>query len=261
MEIIFLGTGPAERIPRLGHNDPTCLDAHQTGSRSRRRRSSALIVQGNTRLLFDCGPDIIEQAAIAKLNKAPDAIFLTHGHSDAVGGIADVHKIWNQPVKIFADAKTIKHTQNRFLINPRENILWTRLIPGKPVVIKGLKITPLRVDHAFDERITTLGFKIQERLAYISDTRALPITASRALEGVTTLVIDGTQISQLIPTHLTAEAAIKIGKELGVGQIILTQIGHEYPPYKIAAKKISALAKKLAAPKTILAYDGLTVRL
>ncbi len=62
--------------------------------------------------------------------------------------------------------------------------------------------------------------------------------------------------------HQNTAQAIALGRQLGVKKLYLTQIGHNYPPHKIAQKEINAYCQKnkIKFP-VILAYDGLKIKI
>ena len=88
MTLTFLGTGPAAAIPRRGCRCSACVDARR-GGKSRRTRSAVLVMDGKTAILIDAGPDILGQLKRERIRRF-DAVLLTHGHSDATGGLRDL---------------------------------------------------------------------------------------------------------------------------------------------------------------------------
>ncbi len=231
MRIVFLGTGPAEAIPRPGHRDASCRDARR-GGKSRRTRSSALIQDGRTTVLIDAGPDVREQLRRARIGKI-DAVFLTHGHRDAAGGLRWLPKT----IPVYGpDAR-------------------------RPVRVGALSVVPVPVPHSFDDKFPTRGFVVNRRLGYVSDCRGIPPRSRRLLARLDLLALDAAAyLGKRIPTHLSAEQAVDLAAGLGVRRLYLTQIGHSYPPHAAAEKAVRAYAKErhgFSAAR--LAYDGLRV--
>ena len=58
MKITFLGTGTSTGVPEVGCKCEVCTSADP---RDNRLRSSALVEDGDTTLLIDCGPDFRAQ--------------------------------------------------------------------------------------------------------------------------------------------------------------------------------------------------------
>ncbi|OGL74386.1 hypothetical protein A3C96_03780 [Candidatus Uhrbacteria bacterium RIFCSPHIGHO2_02_FULL_60_10] len=233
MRVIFLGTGPAAAIPRPGHRDATCRDARQ-GGKSRRTRSAALIRDGHTTVLFDAGPDIREQLRRERV-KTVAAVFLTHRHSDAAGGL-------------------------RWL--PREIPVYGPEA-NRPIRVGTMTVTPVPVRHAFDDRFPTRGFTVNGRLGYVSDCRAIPSASRRLLAGLDTLILDAAAyLGRHIPTHLSVEQAALLAARLDPQRLFLTQIGHSFPPHEIAERAVRRYAKAHGYVFPVrLAHDGLRVEI
>ncbi len=263
MRIHFLGTGPAISIPRKAHRDPTCRDARR-GGKSRRGRSCAIVSNQAINVLLDAGPDIVKQLKKAEWPKI-DAIMLTHAHQDAVGGLellARHLKKEFRPILVYAQKKTIKQIVSdvilkTFKLRPLQNY--------RPFRVKEMTIIPFTVQHVKDPRFPTNGFLFDRRLAYASDVGRLPNRTKHLLHNVATLVLDGALwFGASFKNHLTPDRAVAYAKEIRTKRLILTQIGHGYPPHKEAQRKIRAYSHSLpmACPKRIdLAWDGWRVKI
>lgn len=265
MELLFLGTGPAVGIPRDGHDDPTCRDA-RAGGKSRRRRSAALVRTGKTTVLIDAGPDIDEQLEEACVEKI-DAVFLTHGHADASGGL-DLLNAWAgrqgfaTKLPVFTDRNTRQRLQRRF---PR--LPFLELLPIKPfddVRVGVLRILPVPVEHAMERGWETFGYRIGRNLGYASDVARIPPRSADALRNLRTLILDAAFYfdKKILPSHLTTDESVAVGRALNVKRLILTQIGHTYPPHRVAVTALRRYLKKQTQGrfKALLAYDGLRIR-
>lgn len=263
MELRFLGTGPAVGIPRPGHSDLACINARK-GGKSRRKRSSALLRDGRTILLVDAGPDVIEQLEDAGADSI-DAVFLTHGHSDACGGLNMLNR-WasrqssGTKIPVMTDPVTLKRLQKRF-----PNLSCLQLIAIRPfdkVAIGKTNIIPFTVKHS--PSAPTFGFLFGKKLAYASDLADIPAESQKYLRGVNTFVIDGTFYfgKKVLPSHLTTDEAIAWGRALNARRLFLTQIGHTYPPHAEAERRLRQYLReqKVTKPSVKLAYDGLTIR-
>jgi phosphoribosyl 1,2-cyclic phosphate phosphodiesterase len=254
---IFLGTGPAEAIPRQGHQDRLCLDARRRGSKSRRLRSSGLYVDGRTTLLFDAGPDISQQLAAERVEHL-DGVLLTHAHLDAAGGLALIDR-WAKARKLVLSVYTERATERRY---GRFNNLSYRFIkPGEFVDFGDTTVRFFRVQHSVIPGFPTLGFRIGN-FAYASDTYGFPLVTRHALAGVTDLILDGTfWFNTNFRGHLRVDESIELGKKLGVERLYLTQCGHTFPPYVEAAALVAEYAKKIAPGMVVtVAWDGLRIK-
>ena len=100
MKITFLGTGTSTGVPEIGCKCEVCTSADP---RDRRLRCSALVEEGDTTILIDCGPDFREQMLRADVKKI-DALLMTHKHYDHIVGIDDLRPFTrDKELPIYAD--------------------------------------------------------------------------------------------------------------------------------------------------------------
>jgi phosphoribosyl 1,2-cyclic phosphate phosphodiesterase len=261
MTLTFLGTGPAIAIPRKGCGCRTC----RRGGKSRRTRSSALARHGNKNILIDAGPDIIEQLRREKVKRI-DRVLITHAHSDAAGGIKNLDR-WlskNQktlPVTVFAEKHTIQKIRNRW--KKLSALAFVAVRPLVKMKIAELTVTPFRVSHSMTPGFPTLGFKIGKRLAYASDVSGMPKSSKKLIRGIRTLVLDGAMyLKRHIKSHLSADESVRMAGDLRAENLILTQIGHSYPPHEQAEKELRQYlrSRHTRRPKTLrIAFDGMKI--
>lgn len=270
MKLIFLGTGPDKPIPRPGHHDALCQDARR-GTKSRRTRSAALIMDSGRRILIDSGPDISAQLAREKIADI-DAVFLTHAHADAAGGIKLLDIYLNRRsdhdrIPVFTDKLTASKLADKFRDLKR---LWFFPVENfLPIDIGKISVHPFPVAHSLQPGFPTRGYLIKRgeipSLAYASDVSSLPWTTKRFLDGVPLLVLDGAMyLKKKMTAHLSVEQAVAVAERLKAEKLMLTQIGHSYPPHGIAEKEIKKYLRDsgIEYPKTIrLAFDGLEINL
>jgi phosphoribosyl 1,2-cyclic phosphate phosphodiesterase len=253
---VFLGTGPAEAIPRVDHQDRLCLDARRRDSKSRRRRSSGLYISGQTALLFDAGPDVGEQLAGERVERL-DGVLLTHAHLDAAGGLPVIDR-WAKARKLVLSVYTERATERRY--GRFANLAYHFIKPGESVNFGNTTVRFFRVRHSAIAGFPTLGFRIGN-FAYASDTFGFPPVTQRALAGVKDLVLDGTfWFGTNFRGHFRVDESLELGKKLGVERLYLTQCGHTFPSYAEAATAVAEYAK-VYAPKleVTVAWDGLVV--
>ncbi len=272
IKITILGSGPAIAIPRPGHTDKTCRDAQKPGSHSRRMRSSILIKYRGRNILIDVGPDILKQLELVKI-KRPDAAFLTHAHSDAAGGVDDLALFLRgtkvKPISLYAEASVLRritkisalfHAQPKTIL---KTVSQEIIHPYQTVSSFGLKIIPLKVEHALTPGFPTVGYLFPKKFAYLSDFASIPPRSLKLLRNISILFLDAAMwFGTKMAAHQNTAQAIEIGRRLGVKKLYLTQIGHNYPPHEIAQKEINAYCRKnkIKFP-VILAYDGLKIKI
>lgn len=264
MQFTLLGTGPASPIPRIYCSCVTCNDARTPDSRSRRSRSSALLTLGDKKILFDATPDVLIQLERTK-TYAVDAVFFTHAHNDAAGGLFDLNDILrkqNHPVTLYAEAGT----WSRLAHDLADSELWfkvKRIAAGSAIRVFGARITPFRVEHSAQPGFPTLGYRIGEELVYASDVKAVPKFSGQHIADVKHAVLDGCfWFNTHFPTHLTVDETIALTNRLHVKNLYLTQISHNYPPYPEATGAIRQYCtKNKITTKVTLAWDGMEIKL
>jgi phosphoribosyl 1,2-cyclic phosphate phosphodiesterase len=257
MEALFLGTGPAEAIPRIGHSDALCFDAMKPHSRSRRLRSAAILRSGDASILIDAGPDIGYQLASHRVQKI-DAVLLTHAHLDAGGGLRMLSD-WAAAHGVILPVYTEHATLRRY--GEFSGLKYHFMQSGATVKVGDMNVRFLRVRHSLQPGFPTFGFRIG-RLAYASDVASIPAPTLKQLQGVRTLILDAAfWFEQKYRGHLTPDKAVKYAQWLGVEHLVLTQTGHTYPPHHEAEAFLKHYAKARAPEMKIsLAYDGLRLR-
>src|SRR5665647_522601 len=96
MKVLFLGTGTSHGVPSIDCmlNDylycPKGVCAASIHDKKHRRtRSSILVETAEGNVLIDVSADFRYQALRESVKKI-DAVLLTHGHADHIGGIPDI---------------------------------------------------------------------------------------------------------------------------------------------------------------------------
>jgi phosphoribosyl 1,2-cyclic phosphate phosphodiesterase len=167
LRLTFLGTGGAGGVPRFGCDCAACQRA-RTNPQHVRRPCSALIEDGNHKILLDAGlVDLHERFQPGELS----AIVLTHYHADHVQGL--LHLRWGkgEPIPVYAPpdpegfADLFKHP----------GILDIRCLTAFETLELGdFNLTPLPLNHSK----LTFGYAIAhrggDRFAYLTDTVGLP---------------------------------------------------------------------------------------
>lgn len=330
MNITFLGTGPAINIPRKGCRCLTCKDARKSKSKSRRTNSSVLITHKETNILINCTPDFKKQITTklptclktttrqAKIRndendtlyhseelqpveatknlmgaKRPtiDAVFLTHAHKDAVGGIKDLIK-WLQKNKtqttLYIHRETLKRlgvkiSNFQFPItnknpkskikNQKPNIQIKIIKPYQIIKLPNFKIVSFPVYHGL-KKYPTFGYLIKSpsvsplnkgelrrisTIIYASDIAGAPKQSLKYFKKAKILILDASMwFGKKIKGHFSAGQAIKFAEKMRAKKLYLTHIGHTFPPHSEAQKQINQyLKKEKVLLKVILTYDGM----
>lgn len=224
-------------------------------------RSSILLSLKNKNILIDATPDFLKQVRQNKIKKI-DAVLITHPHLDAYGGIGQFDKWLKSPLNVFCQKQTRKIIEKKF--KKLNNLAFKNIKPFKRFKIGPVEILPLPVRHSIinEKKFPTLAYKIGN-LIYCSDVKKIPADSRRYFKNIKTLILDSAMyFNKQIFSHLNTSDSILLGKKLRVKNLYLTQIGHSYPPFKIAQNEINRFAKmKKIKTRVFLSFDGLKIKI
>ena len=253
MKITFLGTGTSTGVPELLCECEVC---RSKDPRDRRSRCSLWIEVEDKHILIDCGPDFYYQA-LAHIHSLMDAVLITHEHYDHVGGLDDLRPFcFRRDLPIYAEANVCEAIRTRMPYAFREENrypgvpkLYLTEITTAPFEAAGIPIIPIRVMHG---RLPILGYRIGERLGYVTDMLTMPDESYNALQGIDVLVINALRVDPH-PTHQSISEALEAARRIGARETYFTHLAHH-------AGLHAELCQKLP-PHVHLAYDGLELEL
>ncbi len=266
MKITFLGTGPSGRIPRPNCQWYVCKEARKPGSKSARLQSSAFFEFPNFNILVDVTQDFKKQ--IKRIGgKKIDYIFLTHGHSDAAGGLPQLLKDIRQnktSTTVYAEKQTLKTAIKEMpkfdlpfrYIKPNETLDFSAK-GGSASGGKDFKLVPFRVEHSFNPKFPTLGYLLKiggSQVVYASDFKQIPLKSKKLIKNADLAILDCAAYKRAIHTHMSFPEILELAKEMKFRKIYLTQVGIAWPHYELAREIIARQAKNIS-----LAYDGLSI--
>ena len=247
-QIEFLGTGTSTGVPQ-----PlcTCEVCRSTDPRDKRLRCSSLLKFDNTNILIDCSPDFRQQAMRANIDHI-DALLLTHGHADHMGGIDDLRPYCTyNPLPIYAEERVIDDVKRRlpycFMQNPYPGIPRLDTYPivaNQPFEVGNITITPLRVMHF---NLPIVAFRINN-MAYVTDCLTMPQETIAQLQWLDLLVINALRHTEHI-SHQTLSDALALIERLAPQRAYLIHMSHDMG--------LHAKVSQQLPPHVQFAYDGL----
>ena len=253
MKLTFLGTGTSTGVPEVGCKCEVCTSADP---RDARLRCSALLQEGDTTILIDCGPDFRMQILRADV-RSIDALLMTHKHYDHLVGLDDLRPYTHiKELPIYADRETEMQIRSMFpyffykVKYPGvPNVAIKPVSHGAPFNVGNVEVLPFRVYHGM-MAITAYRFG---KLAYITDMSYIEPKELEKLHGVEVLVINALRYSKPHKTHQTVLEALEIVDKLKPREVYFTHLMHHIG--------LHAKIEKCLPPGVHLAYDGLEVEI
>ncbi len=265
MNIIFLGTGPSGRIPRPNCGKwYVCEEARKPGSKSARSQTSTFLEFSKTNVLIDVSQDFEKQIKLLD-KKQIDFVFLTHGHSDAAYGLPLLTS-----EKYKKRFNSVIHTEKHTFEVAEEampeiaDLNFKFIVPYREYDFQDFKLTPFRVEHAFNPRFLTLGYLLEigsppsprlrrtRKIVYASDFKKIPERSKNLIKNADLAILDCAAHKNPIPTHQSFPEILVLAEELKFKKIYLTQVGIAWSHYEMAQKIVAKQNRNI-----FLAYDGL----
>ncbi len=251
MQITFLGTGTSQGVPVIGCRCEVCCSQDP---RDKRLRSSVMIEEKNIRLIIDAGPDFRCQMLRENISHL-DALLITHGHKDHIGGMDDLRPfnyLLRKPVEVYAAANVHLDIRRDFFYAFEEDRypgipeMSLHTVNNTPFSIGDIEIIPVEVDHY---HLKVLGFRI-ENFAYITDASHIPAAEMEKLTGLEVLVINALRMEPHI-SHFSLPEALEVISFLKPKEAYLTHISHRLG--------LHAWVEKQLPEGVFLAFDRLRI--
>jgi phosphoribosyl 1,2-cyclic phosphate phosphodiesterase len=253
MKVTFLGTGTSQGIPVIACDCRVC----QSGdTHDQRLRSSISIETGDHRIIVDCGPDFRQQMLRENI-RSIDAILVTHGHKDHLGGLDDVRAfnyINRRPAEVYASNKVQRIIKMEFSYAfekdryPGVPEIVLHSITNKPFMIDEHKIIPVRALHYNSDKFV-YGFRIND-FTYITDAVNISEREKKKIKGSKILVLNALRKTKHY-SHFNLDEALALMHEIKPEQGFLTHISHQMGNHSEVSKELPSFVK--------LAYDGLSI--
>jgi len=183
VKLTFLGTGGTWGLPELNCECMICRDMRQ---RREKRERTALLLEGRSSLLIDCGPDIAAQLSRHSVRRL-DGVLITHEHGDHYIGLDELFSYKRSaprgeftPIPAYMTPETWETVRMRFgYLEQMQVIKVHEVTPKRFSPVAGFDVFPFRTDHGAFAR-GSVGYLIKNRsgtpfrLVYTSDFMNLP---------------------------------------------------------------------------------------
>ena len=259
MKITILGCGPSYGIPSVAFGFGNC-DPNEP--KNIRTRSSILLQEKWTTLLFDTSPDLRQQLYAAKVQHV-DGVLWTHIHADHTAGIDDLRALAcirekEEGKGVALDGYLADWDKEEFYkrfgycTQPKWDGLpllnMHTLLPGKMQKIRDLNVMPMEQEHG---SIKSLGFRVGD-FAYNTDFNSLSDEAFELLKGIRVWVVSCIALSKGGNKHLGLFEILDLIEQIKPEQAYLTHMGMSMDYNQITPH----------LPESVhMAYDGLTIEM
>jgi phosphoribosyl 1,2-cyclic phosphate phosphodiesterase len=252
LKITFLGTGTSQGVPVIACDCRVCTSGDP---RDKRLRTSILVETDGVKIVIDCGPDFRQQMLRENI-RSIDAILVTHGHKDHLGGLDDVRAfnyVLKKPTDVYAIRKVQQAIRNEYSYAFEEDKypgvpeILLHLIRNHPFTAAGLNIIPIKAKH-FNKQYV-FGYRIKD-FTYITDAVAISDPEKKKIKGSKVIVINALRKVKHY-SHFNLEEAIAILNEFRPEQGFLTHLSHQMGLHEEVERELPGFIR--------VAYDGLKV--
>ena len=227
-ELIILGCGGSAGTPGIGNFWGNCDPSEP---RNVRLRPSIALRTDSTLVIVDTGPDFREQMNRENLG-VPDAIMITHAHSDHINGLDELRllqRIHKRKFDVHALDETFGKLERRldYMFTATEDGFYPAVVnairarQGSDITVGDITMTPFEQDHG---TLKSLGLKIG-KIGYSTDVKRLDGSAIKILSGIDTWIVDAAgHHSRENPVHASIEEVVEMNGKIGAKRVLLTHL-------------------------------------
>jgi len=210
------------------------------------------------RIVIDCGPDFRQQMLREEIDSI-DAILVTHGHKDHLGGLDDVRAfnyILKKPTPVYATIEVQEQIRREFSYAfsgdryPGVPEIELHTFNNSPFHINRTEVVPIKAVH-YNENQFVFGFRIHD-FTYLTDVYRISEEEKEKIRGSRIIVVNALRKRKHY-SHMNLDEAVSLLEELDPEQGFLTHISHQMGCHQEVEKEL---------PEQILmAWDQLTIDL
>lgn len=230
MIIKLLGTGDSPGTPVLNCHCKTCEDARLM--HWERKRYSILIKNAGKIILIDTSPDLRRQLLDNNIERV-DAVIWTHPHFDHFGGFSEFYRVQGD-IEVYTTPpihESIEKFLNFLSYKKREVNIY------ESFSISDISFTLFPVNHP---PVDAVGVKIEwngYKVVITGDTKIeIPEKSIAEMHSPNLFIVNSIAPSGKFKKHMNAKEALSLAERIGAKKVVLSHLGHFFPPPKIAIK-------------------------
>ena len=249
MKITFLGTGTSGGVPVIGCQCEVCTS---TDLRDTRLRSSALVEVNGKYIVIDAGPDFRAQMLRHQVPTI-DALLVTHGHRDHIGGLDDIRPynfLQNKVIDLYCDsyAEAMIREQYSYAFGNTAyefapQVTFHRITQAS-FFAAHVQVIPIEVMHY---QLLVQAFRIGD-FTYITDAKTIAHNEVEKIKGTKILVVNALRARDH-NAHFTLAEALQLIDKVQPEKAYLIHMSHQFG--------LHAAIEPTLPPHVFIAYDGL----